>query len=591
LQVPAQQLPGDLAAQVGRYRSLLAGRRMLVLLDNASSAEQVRPLLPGDSGCLVIVTSRNQLSGLVVSEGAWQLALDRLPDDEAGLLLAARVGQHRLAVEPGPVQDIIGRCGGLPLALAVVAARAAAHPGFPLAALAAELARVPDGLDAFDSADPVTGVRAVFSWSYRALDPAAASLFRQLGLHPGPDLTAVAAASLAGVPAAEAARLLTGLANAHLINEHAPGRYALHDLLRTYAAELARSVDPPAARSAARHRLLDHYLHVAHAATRLMVPGRGPLALAPARSGVARPDPPDGRQASAWFASEHRVLLAAIAHATDHGFDTHAWQLAWATEDFLDGQGRWHDLAAAEHLVLRAVTRLGDPAGQAHTHRGLARAYLRLGRVDEARIQLGHALDRFRELGDRVGEAHTTRNLALVLESQGCHREALEHARRALTLYPRRTHQLARARVLSSIGWCHAKVGEYRQAIRYCQEALRQQQEIGDRRGQASTWHSLGYAHHQLGCHQPAIACLQHAVRLHREFDNRHFEATALSDLGDAHQAASHHGDDPGGRAAAREAWERALAILRQLGHPDAEQVGARLRRRTAAREPEPASP
>jgi DNA-binding SARP family transcriptional activator len=366
LQVPAEQLPGSLDAQVGRYRSLLAGRRVVVLLDNARDTTQVRPLLPGTAGCLVIVTSRNQLAGLVVAEGAELLTLGRLPGVEAWQLLAGRVGDHRLASEPGPVQEIIARCAGLPLALAIVGARAAAHPGFALAELADELAGVDDGLDAFDGADPVTGLRAVFSWSYRTLAPPAARLFRVLGLHPGPDLSGPAVASLAGIPAARAGRLLADLTRAHLLSEHRPGRYTLHDLLRTYASELVRALDPPERRSAARHRLLDHYLHTAHAAARLLIPGRGPLQLEPAGAGVTPENLTSERQAWAWFAREHQALLAAIDHAADHGFDTHAWQLAWAVEDFLDRQGHWRDLAAAERLVLGAVTQLGDRGAQAH---------------------------------------------------------------------------------------------------------------------------------------------------------------------------------------------------------------------------------
>ncbi|HEU4423406.1 MAG TPA: BTAD domain-containing putative transcriptional regulator, partial [Pilimelia sp.] len=234
LAVPPESIPGSLAAQVGLYRSLLAGRRMLIMLDNARDAEQVRPLLPGTPGCLVVVTSRAQLPGLVTA-GAHPLTLDLLAPAEARDLLTRRLGADRLAADPDAVDEIITRCARLPLALTVVAARAAYSPSFRLATIAAELRHTRGGLDAFDSGDTATDVRAVFSWSYRALSPDAARLFRLLGIHPGPDISTPAAASLAGIPPDQARPLLAELARAHLITEHRPGRYAFHDLMRAYA--------------------------------------------------------------------------------------------------------------------------------------------------------------------------------------------------------------------------------------------------------------------------------------------------------------------------------------------------------------------
>jgi hypothetical protein len=244
LGVAAQCIPASPQAQIGLYRSLLAERRMLIVLDDAYDAEQIRPLLPGATGCLVLVTSRNQLTSLVVSDGAHLITLDLLTVNEALDLLRARLGADRVSAEPHAVEEIIARCGRLPLALATVAARAEAHPRFPLAALAEELRHAQGSLDAFHSADPATNMRTVFSCSYQALSPAAARLFRLLGIHPGPDISASAVASLIGLPARRLRPLLAELTDASLLGEHVPGRYTFHDLIRTYAAEQAETHEP-----------------------------------------------------------------------------------------------------------------------------------------------------------------------------------------------------------------------------------------------------------------------------------------------------------------------------------------------------------
>ena len=280
--VPPARIPEDLAAQSGLFRSLLAGKRILVLLDNARSAEQVRPLLPGSPGCLAIVTSRDKLAGLVATEGARPLALDLLTAADARDLLARRLGADRVAAEPAAIACIIAACARLPLALTIAAARAATSPTFPLAAIAAELREAASALDPFDAGESATDVRTVFSWSYRALSAPAARMFRLLGLHPGPDVAVTAAASLAAVPPGQARALLAELTRAHLLAEHAPGRYAFHDLLRAYASELASAQECPADRASAVHRLLDHYLHREQrrgARGRLPVRGAGPAAV------------------------------------------------------------------------------------------------------------------------------------------------------------------------------------------------------------------------------------------------------------------------------------------------------------------------
>jgi hypothetical protein len=273
--VPPERIPVDLPAQSGLYRSLLAGRRVLVLLDNARDADQVRPLLPGTPGCVAVVTSRHRLSSLVTADGAHPLPLDLLSTGEARELLVSRIGRDRAGAEPETIDELIELCAHLPLALTLVAARAASHPTFPLAALAGELRDTHGRLDAIGEGDVTSGVRAVISWSYERLDAEAARLFRLLGMHPGPDIAVPAAASLAGVPVGRARAALAELARAHLAEEYAPGRYTCHDLLRLYARELADTVDSASDRHDAVHRLLDHYVHAAHTATELLQASRG----------------------------------------------------------------------------------------------------------------------------------------------------------------------------------------------------------------------------------------------------------------------------------------------------------------------------
>jgi len=264
LGVPADQIPPDLDAQAGLYRTLLTGRRMLIMLDNARDEQQVRPLLPAAEGCLVIVTSRNRLTGLAATHAARLLTVDLLTTGEARALLAARLGRARAAAEPAAISELAELCARLPLALVIVAARAAARPVQPLAALAAELRDASRRLDGLDDRDPATSVRGVFSRSYQQLTPSAARMFRLLGVHPGPDVTAPAAASLAATPLPQASAALAELTATHLITEHSPGRYALHDLVRAYAAEQAHAEESADDLHAATGRLLDHYLHTAN---------------------------------------------------------------------------------------------------------------------------------------------------------------------------------------------------------------------------------------------------------------------------------------------------------------------------------------
>ena len=571
--VAPQRIPDSLDAQSALYRSMLAGKRVLVVLDNARDAEQVRPLLPGAPGCLALVTSRSHLSGLVATVGARPVTLGLLTVAESRELLANRLGTHRVAAEPGAAEEIITRSARLPLALAIVAARATAHTGFTLAKLAAELHRARKFLDAFAGEDPATDVRAVFSCSYHTLSPAATRLFRLLALHPGPDVGTAAAASLAGTSPELVYPALAELTRAHLLTEHAPDRFAFHDLLRAYATELAHTGDSDTDRSVATHRVLDHYLHSAHAASRLLLhPHLDPIALPPAQPAVTPEDLTNPQDALTWFTAEHAVLLAAIRRAGDAGFDTHCWQLAWSLLPFLNRRGQWRVQADTQSTALDAARRQDDLAGQAQAHRGLGGAYTQLTRYDDAQAQLQLALDLFRRLADHNGQASAHFGLGMLFGRQGRYREALGHAQHALDLHRAAGHRAGQASALNTIGWYHAQLGDHRQALAHCLEALTLHQEVGDRHGEAITWDSIGYAHHHLGHHQQAATCYQQALDLLRELGDSYMEADTLTHLGDTHLATGELG-------AARTAWHEALGILDGLDHPDADQVRARLHR------------
>jgi len=559
LAVPAHAVPPALTGQTALFRSLLAGRRMLVLLDNARSSEQVRPLLPGTPGCLTVVTSRNDLTGLVVAEGARPVALD-LP----GLLLRARLGAERVAAEPGAVTTLIGACARLPLALAVVAARAVTRPGLSLSQVAEE---VREGFAA-PAEDRSADVRAAFDWSYRQLSRPAARLFRLLGPHPGPGFGVEAAASLAGEPVAATRRALAELAGAHLIGERGGGRFELHDLLRAYAIGRHRDEDPAADRRAATARLLDHYLHSAHRADLLLKPHRDDrVPPEPPVEGVTAAEFADRRAAAAWLAGERPVLLAM---ARQRGFEARAVRLAWTMVSFLDYAGHWADKVDVLTAALAAATRLDDPALRAETRRMLGSALVRLGRFGEAAAELDEALAGYAKLGDPGGRARVHRTAAWVLERQGRDREALDRARLALASHRAAGNDAGVGRALNAVGWFHARLGDHRRALARCAAALDRQRRIGDRFGEAETLDSLGYIHRSLGSYPAAEVHYRRAAGLYREFGDRYNEADTLVSLGDTCR-------EDGRLGVARDCWREALEIFEIIEHPETAAVRDRL--------------
>lgn len=442
-------------------------------------------------------------------------------------------------------------------------------------------------LDVLDSEDRAIRVRAVFSWSYRLLSARAQRLFRLLGLHPGPDIGPSAAASLAALAEGQAQSALAELARAHLVTEDIPDRFAFHDLLRAYAHDLALNHETQADQQAATHRMLDHYLHTAHAAASRRYPRWEPVDLLPLQAGVTPENCDQYEGASAWFEAEHPVLLAVIKEAAlNANLAGYAWRLSWMLMDYLDRRGYWDDLAAIQEAALRAANNQADRQGQAHAHEGLGISYRWLLRYREARIHLRQALALFRKLGDQVGQADARSGLIWAHQFQGHLKAALRHARQALALYRAIHHRAGEANALSDIAWSHTLLYDDRKALDYGQQALTYFREHGDRRGEAHTLDTLGHARNHLGHHGEAICCHLLAFALFRELGDRYHQAAALDHLGDANCAA----EDP----SARVAWEYALDILgpirgpRRDYYPDAEKITAKLLKlRTSSKDPQ----
>jgi DNA-binding SARP family transcriptional activator len=568
LGVPAHRLPPELDGQAALYRSMLAGKRILVVLDNARDADQVRPLLPGAPGCLALVTSRNQLGGLIAAHGARPLTLDLLSEPEARQMLARRLGEDRTAAEPEAISEIVTRCARLPLALAVAAARAAARPQLPLGTLAEQLRDAAGALDNLTAGDPVADVRRVFSWSLQAIDDEAIRLFRLLGLHAGPDISAPTAASLAGVGTRTADALLNELRHANLIAEAHPGRYTMHDLLRCYATEQAGRHETDEARRAAIHRMLDHYLHTAQAAVLLQGEPRRFALDAPA-PGVTPEEFADPPNALSWLATEHRTLVGAVDIAAAQGFSGHAWRLARALRHNFVYQCHWRDLLNIHHVALAASHRSGDRSGEAFGHYGLGCALPWLERYDEAHEHLRLALGLFRELDDLAAQARVHLEIGGVFGEEKAFAQGLNESQHGLALFRLVDDHEGQATALNNIGWCLVGLGRYREALAACQESLDLARRIAVE-AEAVVWDTLGEAHFGLGDHGEAITCFRKAADISRSFGRTFYEANALTGLGDAHQAA-------GDLEAARRAWRRACLLLDEVGHRNAVQVQAKL--------------
>lgn len=570
----AGRLPQNVDTLSAMYRTWLAGKRVLLLLDNARDAAQVRSLLPGAPGCLAIVTSRHQMAGLVAVDGAQPVHLDVLSDAEARHLLTRRLGGARTAAEPEALTDIVAMCCRLPLALAITAARLATRPAMPLATMATDLQDYGGGLDAFRSGDGTADVRAAFSCSFHSLSPDAALIFRLLALHPGPDAALPAMAALAGFTIARTRDALCELSEAHLVEERLLGRFTQHDLLGAYASELLAATDSGQERDKARRRLLSYYLHSADNARQFFRSGRDEVDLPPVLPGIHIEKFGGERavdEAKRWFNVEHAAIVACIGMASHHpNLDAYTWKLAWVIKQYLDRRARWREMETTHRAALESTLRLADPIGEACIRRGLARAVATLGRAEEARANMARSVQLYVGTGDSAlsGEAH--RQAGWLAERLGDIPGAMGHARTALELSWASGDPATAARCLNSVGWYHALLGDYEQALAHCTQALPLHRAAGDVCGCADTYDSIGYAYHRLGWYDQAVTAYQEALERYGSIDVLLGRGETLGRLGDVYMSM-------GLPWKAQNAWSESLDIFDGLGHRRADEIRERI--------------
>ena len=567
LGVASEALPTQMEEQASMYRGLLHGKRGMVVLDNASSADQVRPLLPGSPTFAVLATSRGNLGGLVAQEGAYLLRLDVLPRTEALELLSVIVGQDRVRAESQAAARLVTLCGCLPLAVRIAGARLATRPEMSIADLARRLAGKQQRLQELEVDD--VGIRASFAFSYENLDPPVARMFRRLGLVAGPDFTPGVAAALTDTVAEEAEVLLGALVDAHLV-EAAPAsdRYRLHDLLRLYARERVQAEETDCDRDAALRRMLCWYLDMADAAGRLLIPGRRRL-YQPAGE-QPRAVFESRAQALAWFEEERANLVAATHQAADCGFLAIACQLPDAMSSFLQlirHQAGWRD---THEVGLAAAQQANDRQSEAWMLVNLGVEYEELRQFDKAIAHYNQALAICREVGDRYGEGRALGNLSDTYRALSQFDKAIAHYNQTLAIWREVGHRHGEGWSLHDLGETYRRQGCLSEAINCLQRALAIHREVEDRRGEGWTLAYLGEVYRCLNRFAEAIDCLQRALAIHREVEDRWAEGLALDFLGLTLQQTQ-------GTGPARACWREALRIFTEFGSPEAEEVRTRL--------------
>jgi DNA-binding SARP family transcriptional activator/predicted negative regulator of RcsB-dependent stress response len=559
LGVNPDQIPAGQEERAALYRTRLADRRVLIVLDDARDAAQVRPLLPGSATCAVIVTSRHRLSDLAASR---LVDLDVLDDSEARGLLTAIIGDERAAAEPGPVREVLDACAGLPLAIRIAGARLTARRGWAVKTLARRLAdqhrRVAE-LTAGDMA-----VRACFDVSFESLkhlatgqgvDPAHA--FRLLGIWQGPHISLPAAAALLGQPEDDVADALEVLVDAHLLESPAPEVYKFHDLLRAYAAERAMAQEPADAVAEAVSRLLWWYLRTADAAATVVTRNRE-------RVPLGAGGPPGGalefataEEALEWSAGERAGLVAATRQAAAADLHDVAWKLPVAVLVCFDRHGYRAEWIATHQVALDSARRIGDRHGEAWVLNNLGMVHSQL-RTPDALSYLGQALAIHRERGDRQGQAQVTNNIAFDYQIRGMHEAALPALADALELQRQVGHRYGEGVALSNFGEAYVELGRHEEAIASLQEALPIVRETGSTRVEAYILCNLGRSHLDLGQAADGATLLEQALAIHRTERDKYGQAAALKYLGQARFQA-------GQADAARAAWEEAVRLLEAL--------------------------
>ncbi len=572
LGITGSQIPVDADAQAALYRSTLAGRKVLVVLDNAKDSAHVAALLPGSVSCVAVVTSRDRLLGLITAHGAKPVQLDVLPRAAARALLAARVGVAPLAQDGGATDEILRFCAGLPLALSILAGRMAVGSAESLSTLAAELRDRTTRMNAFDEGEPAASLPVVLSCSFTALPERHARMASLLGLASGPDTTVLAAANLTDLSPDEAATILRGLERLSLVRQTGPGRYQMHDLVKLYAADRAQTGELRPAVPGALYRLLAYYTHTALKGNQLLHP-HGVLvkSSAPVPDGYPHHHAfTDAVSVLAWFDAEHACLLTAQREALKQGHAHLVWQLAWALTAYHHRIAALHHDLAVCQTALEAAAWLGDPAISLVVHRRTGIAASRCGRHAMALEHLNHALELAEATEDLPSQAIIQHNLAAAWELHGDDREALTHASEALRRFEELDNPVWRAQALNGVGWYLTRLGEHEQAEPYCEKALLLYQEH-NHVAAGDVLDSLGHIAHHTGRYATALDRYSQALLLYRESENSFMEADTLDHLGHTHIALGDH-------ARAAETWLQALALYRaQRRLLKAEDLRARL--------------
>jgi len=553
--VLAAQIPPGLEARAARWRDQVAGKKILLLLDDASGHEQVRPLLPGTAGSLVLVTSRRRLAAL---EDAAVISLDTLPPVEAVTLLARLAARSDLGPTSGPAEEITRLCGHLPLAIGMLASQLRHHPAWSATQLAAELAAAKDRLVLMHAEN--LSVDAAFGLSYADLTAGQQRLFRRLGLIPGPNFDAYAAAVLDGASLGEARRQLGELYDQHLLTEPAPGRYQLHDLLREHARALA-AIDDPADPDAAAGRLLDYYLHTALAAGRHFAPRTSTYRRSlPGHPPAQAPKLATLGQAVAWLEAERANLHAAADYAATRGRSRQAIVIPAAISGFLAARGHWDQSAALHQGALATARQAGDRLGEADALSTLGTLQRESGNYPAAAASLARALALYRDIGDQPGQADALNELGFLRVLTGDYPAATASHQQALALARSTGDRRAETHALSNLGLVQQLTGDHAAAAASQQQALALFADLGDLHGQAYALNTLGVTQEEAGDYAAAAASQQQALALFRDLGHRLGQAHALNDLGLVQQQT---GDYP----AAAASHQQALALFRDLGN------------------------
>lgn len=554
LGVPSGEIPPGTDERSAVFRERTASRRLIVVLDNAQNAEQVRPLLPASQGCLTIVTSRNQLSGLATAEGASLVNLDVWTEAEALAALAARIGDERCAREPEGAAELVALCGHLPLAVAVVGVQLSAEPRMPLRLAARELREAQPRLDALATDDQRVDVRVVISRSYQALTPGTARFFRYLAVHPGPAASAQAAASLAGVPLAQARRHLRELTSASLLSRDAHGRYVLHDLVRAYGTELVEQENDD--RVTAETRLLDYLRHNACTVNRFIGQDPYQLPVDPV-PGVVHVAIENREEGLAWYRQEEATFTAALRSMDDPELIRHRIDVTLEWVSYTMVAGRWSEEITATRMALDASLELDDPVAVVRSCHNLARALIETGRPDEADEPLDLMLRHLHRLTPER-QARAERNIGWFRTRQGRHADSLRHTRTAMAIARSLGNREEIGRTLTHESWCLALLGHHQEALTNAEETLAVLRDVGDLRNEAAVWDTIGYVRQRMGDLPAAVAGYQKALHIFEELFDDYMEAEVLDNLASAQL-------ELGETENARASWTRAADLFGAL--------------------------